>query len=302
MEETGAYGETLRRTFKTDVAPSFVARTLRHSKVAVTEIRCDNENTGMTLPIPREDAFLVTVQLKDVPLHGLFLDERRIQTGFLPAGTANIYDLRTSPVADSISAFHHVSFYLPRIALREVTEREAIPDTDGFDHNPGVGVKDPVLHSLARAMLACFRKPDLANRLFVDHVTIAATAHAVKSYACRHPPAGPCAHALSPLEAKRAREQIAEHLDGEITLETLSDETGMPPLDFAASFELGAGVSIHRWRSDLRIERARRMLQRGYDLETIARLLNYASGARFAADFKRRTGVAPSSDTPRNKL
>ncbi|NEI73904.1 helix-turn-helix domain-containing protein [Rhizobium lusitanum] len=76
----------------------------------------------------------------------------------------------------------------------------------------------------------------------------------------------------------------------------------MPPLDFAASFELGAGVSIHRWRSDLRIERARRMLQRGYDLETIARLLNYASGARFAADFKRRTGVAPSSDTPRNKL
>ncbi|TXI11452.1 MAG: AraC family transcriptional regulator [Rhizobium sp.] len=301
MEETGAYGETLRRTFKTEVAPSFVARTLRNSKVAVTEIRCDNENTGMTLPIPREDAFLVTVQLKDVPSHGLFVDDRRVPTSFLPAGTANIYDLRASPVADSISAFHHVSFYLPRIALREVTEREAIPDADGFDHNPGVGVQDPVLHSLARAMLACFRTPDLANRLFVDHVTIAATAHAVKRYACqqRSPHVG--AHALSPLEIRRAREQIAEHLDGDVPLESLSDETGLPPLDFAASFELSAGVSIHRWRSDLRIERAKRMLQKGYDLETTAKLLDYASTARFVADFRRRTGLDPATTAQAKK-
>jgi hypothetical protein len=153
MTEEGAYGETLRRTFKTETAPSFVSRRLKNAKVAVTEIRCDKEDTGLTEPIPVEDAFLVTVQLRDVAAHGLFVDGSRVRTEFLPAGTANIYDLRSSPIADSIRGFHHLSFYLPRAALLEVAELEGLPDADNFHHHPGLGVKDEVLHNLARAIL-----------------------------------------------------------------------------------------------------------------------------------------------------
>lgn len=273
MKEEGAYGETLRKTFKTDVAPSFVARTLKNAKVAVTEIRCDREDTGLTEPIPIEDAFLLTVQLRDVHAHGLFLDGRQVRTGFLPAGTANIYDLRSSPVADSISAFHHLSFYLPRAALLEVAEREDLPDVDGFDHNPGLGVKDDVLHNLARAILPCFRSPLASNRLLVDHVSIAATAHAIKTYARRGKSAAANVRHLSRNEGMRAKEHVAEHLDGDISLGELSADNQMSPLDFAASFEFSEGMSIHQWRVNLRTERMRRLLARGYDMPTIARML-----------------------------
>jgi hypothetical protein len=276
MKEEGAYGETLRRTFKTETAPSFVARTLKNAKVAVTEIRCDKEDAGLTEPIPVEDAFLVTVQLKDVHAHGLFIDGRRVRTEFLPAGTANIYDLRSSPVADSISSFHHLSFYLPRAALLEVAEREGLPDVDGFDQHPGLGVKDGILHNLARAILPCFRSPLVSNRLLVDHVSIAAAAHTIKTYAGCRKPVKPKVRPLSKGEDGGAKEHIAEHLDGEMSLSDLSDEMGMSPLDFAASFELSAGMSIHQWRANLRGERIRRLLERGYNFQTIARMLDIA--------------------------
>jgi AraC-like DNA-binding protein len=56
----------------------------------------------------------------------------------------------------------------------------------------------------------------------------------------------------------------------------------MSPLDFAASFELSAGTSIHQWRANLRAERVRRLLERGYDLQTIARMLEIGDDAREA--------------------
>ena len=42
-----------------ETAPSFLARSLRDNALAVTEIKCDIENNGLTAPIPCEDALLV---------------------------------------------------------------------------------------------------------------------------------------------------------------------------------------------------------------------------------------------------
>ena len=45
----------------------FVTRSLQTSKITVTEIKCDIVNNGLTAPIPREDAFLITVQTMGLP-------------------------------------------------------------------------------------------------------------------------------------------------------------------------------------------------------------------------------------------
>ena len=290
MDENGAYGERLRKTFKIDRAPSFVAKTLRNARIAVTEIRCDKANTGLSEPIPVEDAFLLTVQLRDVPAHGMFLDGQPVKTAILPAGTASFYDLRASPVADSLSAFHHVSFYVPRGALAAIAEKENIAAADSFNQNPGIGVQDPVLYDLVRAMLPCFRSPGLASPLFVDHLSVAAAAHAIKHHACnvRQPARAP--KTLSPAEQARAKEKLAAHADGDLRLEQLSEDSGMSPLEFAASFHRTVGCDIHAWRVGLRIERAERLLSRGYAPETIARLLGYEHVSLFVEEFRRSTG------------
>jgi AraC-like DNA-binding protein len=293
MEETGAYGERLRKTFKVMRAPSFVAKTLKNARIAVTEIRCDKTNTGLSEPIPVEDAFLMTVQLREVPAHDMFLDGKQVKTAFLPVGTASFYDLRTSPMANSISAFNHISFYVPRAALVAITEKEGIPPIDAFNHNPGVGVQDPVMHNLVRAMLPAFRSPGLANQLFVDHLTVAATAHAVRYHACTARQQTARRKSLSTPELSLAQERLSEHLDGHLRLEELSDEYGMSPLEFASAFEETVGRSIHAWQGDLRIERAERLIARGYDAETTSGLLGYQHSEDFVRDFFRRTGVDP---------
>ncbi|KSV63468.1 hypothetical protein N185_36090 [Sinorhizobium sp. GW3] len=296
MSDSGAYGERLRKTFKVARAPSFVSTTLKNARIAVTEIRCDIPDTGLSEPLPREDAFLLAVQLRDVPAHDLFLDGKQVKTAHLQAGTSSFYDLRTSPIANSISAFNHISFYVPRAALNEITEREGIPPVDSFDHDPGVGVQDMVLYGLVRALLPVFRSPGFSNELFVDHLTVAATAHAVKRYA-----SGSASgrieqpRAISAVARGRVQEKLAEHLSGNIRLDELSDECGMAPLQFATAFEISVGKSIHEWRGDLRIERARRLLERGHDAETTSAMLGYGDVTDFITDFMHKTGVDPQA-------
>jgi AraC-like DNA-binding protein len=302
MEETGAYGERLRKTFKVARAPSLVARTLKNARIAVTEIRCDKTNTGLSEPIPVEDAFLMTVQLRDVPAHDLFLGDRQVKTDFLPAGTASFYDLRSSPMANSISAFNHISFYVPRAALAEITEKEDLGPIDAFNHDPGIGVRDPILHNLVQVMLPAFRSPSAANQLFIDHLTVAATAHAVRQYGGRRSPPSIGRRKLSRRERTLAEDMLSARLDGNLSLDELSGGCSMSPLEFASAFEETAGVSVHAWRIGLRIERAKRLLARGYDAKTTSQLLGYGHLDEFIGDFCRKTGVdlrrAPTNERP----
>lgn len=295
MDDDGAYGERLRRTFKVSRAPSLVAKTLKNARIAVTEIRCDKANTGFSEPIPVEDAFLMTVQLRDVPAHGMFLDGRQVKTEHLAPGTVCFYDLRSSPMANSISAFHHISFYVPRAAITAIAEKEEIPAIDAFYPSPGIGADDPVLYNLVRAMRPAFRSPGLANRLFVDHLTVAATAHALRQHACADTRPDTYMKPLSRTGRTRVQEKLAEHLSGDISLEDLSGDSGMSPLALARAFESTVGQSVHVWRSDLRIDRAKRLLARGYDIENAADLLGYAHVSDFVQDFTLKTGIDPAT-------
>jgi AraC-like DNA-binding protein len=295
MAEDGAYGERLREIFGVNAAPAFVTRTLKKAQIAVTEIRCDMANTGFSKPIPVEDAFLVVVQLRDVPRHDMWLNGKAIDTVYLPAGTTNIYDLKSTPVANSISSFHHVSFYLPRLALNAIVEVEEIPSVEEFDHNPGRGVIDDVLHNLAVALLPSFRDPAKANKLFVDHMTVAAAAHAVKSYGnrVRKGQTDKC-FLLSPEQKARVEEMLADKIDGDIRLVQLADQSGMSGLQLMRSYQKTMGKSVHEWSSTLRVKRAKDLLLRkDSGLEEIARMAGYPSVDHFVAEFTRHVGIDP---------
>lgn len=296
MAEGGVYGERLRDTFGVNAAPAFVARTLKRTQIAATEIRCDMMDTGLSKPIPVEDAFLIVVQLRDVPIHGMWLDGKQIKTAFLPARTANIYDLRSTPIANSISPFHHVTFYLPRAALNAIVEAEDISSVDAFDNNPGCGVIDDVLYNVAVALLPSFRDPSKANKLFVDHMTIAAAAHAVRRYGNHvHKVLFDEASLLSREQRARVEEILASKIDGDIGLADLAEKGGMSCLQLIRSYELTTGKSIHEWSSMLRVERAKNLLLRndGSGLAEIARLAGYSSLDRFVAEFTHHVGTGP---------
>jgi AraC family transcriptional regulator len=147
--------------------------------LAVTKLKCDIENNGLSAPIPREDALPVILQLKFCPAHDLWIDGEPVKTAPLPAGAVSIYDLRTNPIANSISTFHNLHFYFPRAALDAINDAEGAPRCREIDHNPGEGFEDAIIRGLGLSLLHAFERPREANTLFVNHVTTATAAYVV---------------------------------------------------------------------------------------------------------------------------
>jgi hypothetical protein len=125
-------------------------------RLRVTEIRCDVENNGLSAPVPREDALLVTLQLKCCPAHDLWIDGKPAKTGPLSAGAVSINDLRASPIVNSISTFHNSHFYFPRAALNAINEAEGSSRCGEFAHNPARVSRTPSSKGWAVRLVARF--------------------------------------------------------------------------------------------------------------------------------------------------
>ena len=67
MSESGAYGRRLADRLHSETSRALVSRTLRKDVVGFTEIRSDHPTHAVSRPIPREDAFLIALQLRDFP-------------------------------------------------------------------------------------------------------------------------------------------------------------------------------------------------------------------------------------------
>ena len=67
MATSDAYGQRLGERMRVDNAPAIVARVLRKTDMAVTEIRCDHPLPRMSSSVQREDAYLVALRVRDFP-------------------------------------------------------------------------------------------------------------------------------------------------------------------------------------------------------------------------------------------
>lgn len=247
----GAFGDRLGNCFRLAEAPAFIAQGLDAGEVAVTRIRCERTNNGLTNPIPREDALLVAVQLRDCARHELWIDGRRRITGPLSAGVTCVYDLRTNPVAYSIDTFETLHFYLPARVLDAIADEEGWGDARGFAHEPGLGLLDPVAHHLALSLMPAFEHPGAATTLYVDYVVTAMAGHA--SRFGRRVIGRSSGKGLSLQQERRAKELLVAHADdGELTVARLVAACGLSASAFRRGFFAATGRRPHEWLADYR--------------------------------------------------
>ena len=124
---TEAYGQRLGEALRVENGPAIVTRALRTADIAVTEIRCDGPLPEMCGPIQREDAFLVTLHLRDARNREYWEDGRRAWACDLRAGESCLHDLKRDPTALPM-AFHSL-FFICRVrrwtrSLMRPTRRE----------------------------------------------------------------------------------------------------------------------------------------------------------------------------------
>jgi AraC family transcriptional regulator len=98
-EARAAYGMDFGRNFGLENVPAIITRALRKAPIAVTEVGSDRPQARHTGALPREDAYLLGLQLRDFPRHEYWEEGRQVEVHDLRAGETTFYDLKRDPVA-----------------------------------------------------------------------------------------------------------------------------------------------------------------------------------------------------------
>jgi AraC family transcriptional regulator len=258
---TEAYGQRLGEALRVENGPAIVTRALRKADIAVTEIRCDNPPPGMCGPLQREDAFLVSLHLRDSRNREYWEDGRRVSVCDLRAGESCLHDLKRDPTAFPDKAFHSLIFYLPRAALDAIADDANASRICNLSYEPGAGVNDVTISCLGGLLLPALSHPDQANPLFVDHVLLAVGVHIAQTYGGMRPMSRLARGGLAPWQERRARGILHASIKNGVALKEVARECGLSAGYFSHAFRRTLGVAPHKWLTKQRVELSKEKLR-----------------------------------------
>jgi AraC-like DNA-binding protein len=99
----------------------------------------------------------------------------------------------------------------------------------------------------------------------------------------------------SSMSMHRARERLRTGLDHSLSLDELARDVGVNKFVLIRRFRASMGATPHRYRTLMRIERARVLLARGVSMSETAHEVGFADQPHFSRAFKRVLGVTPGA-------
>jgi AraC family transcriptional regulator len=295
MPTSDGYGQRLAERLHLDQASVVITRGLRAADMAVTETQCDRPMPEMSGCLQREDAFLVTLTLRDFPNREYWEDGRLISVSDIRAGQTCIHDLKRDPVARLDKPHNVLFFYLHRNALNAIADDAEAPRIGDLIHEP-VAIDDTTVCGLGTAMLPALRHPGEANQLFVDHVLLALGTHVARTYGGMRPYSLPIRGGLTARQLRHAKELLASNLDGRVPLKQVAQDCGLSVSHFSRAFRRSVGAPPHKWLLARRVEVAKEKLRDArLSLAQVAVACGFSDQSHLTRVFTRMVGVSPGA-------
>jgi AraC-like DNA-binding protein len=92
---------------------------------------------------------------------------------------------------------------------------------------------------------------------------------------------------------RMARSFIDEHFAGSISLEELGRLTNLSPFHLHRVFRRQTGMPPHAYQTQVRVNRAKQLLLRGWPLAEVALATGFADQSHLTRHFRRLVGVTP---------
>lgn len=293
-EDGPAYGAHLASRFGLEKQQSHVTRAFRRGVLAVTQIESGIPTPAPTQSIGFDEAWLVGLQLRDVPDHELWQDGRPLKVETFDNRDTTFYDLRRNPVALVRRPYHCLQFYLPRSVLAETAQQNGVRFHGELNAHTGMKRRDPVMRALGEAILPTLARGYATDGLFIDHILQAAALHVVGRYGNCGPAAPRNVGGLAPWQERRAKEMMEAGLAGDVTLNALAQACGLSVAHFARAFRQSSGTSPHRWLRRQRVEKAMDMMARTtLSLAAIATACGFSDQSHFTRSFTALAGTSP---------
>ncbi|WP_441239371.1 helix-turn-helix domain-containing protein [Bradyrhizobium sp. 930_D9_N1_4] len=296
MTQAGVYGQRLGRGLHVKDAPVLITRSLRSAELAVTEVRNDNPAPEFSGSLPAEDAYLVSLKLRDYPACECWEEGRHVAREDIRAGATYLYDLKRDPRYVIDKPFHSLFFYLPRTAFADIARQPGAPRLSELSYEPGVGHDDAVIRHIGATLQEGLHRPDETNQLFVDHMMLALTAHVAQTYGGLKPVAEPNRGGLAPWQVKRACDRLDSDLSGKVALQRIAAELDLSVSHFSRAFRISTGLPPHQWLLRQRVKAAKQLMTvRDLPLSEIAISAGFANQSHFTRVFSSMVGVSPGA-------
>jgi AraC family transcriptional regulator len=293
---TGSYGRDLAKHWGLEDLPSIVTRSLRGAEIVVSDLRVDKPNGRLSDPLPRDDAYMICLVLRDLPQNSYWEEGREVGRYSLKRGQTAISDLRCEPAGLISQPIHTMLFHLPRAAINALADEISVPRVDELVFQPGVGMFDETIMHLGLSLMPALANPDRVSRLFMDHVTLALAAHCAQTYGGMQTLSKPLKGGLAPWQEKRSKEMLAGDLTGATPLHEIAGACGLSVSHFSRAFHKSTGLAPHAWLLHARVESAMAMLRTGdASLSTIARASGFADQSHLARVFTHQVGLSPGT-------
>ena len=278
---------------KPDADHPIEVQMLRKSEFFVTHLRCETGLTEISAPFPSERAFIVSLQLRELPFHALWLDGAPAHTGAYPKRAVSIVDLEQRPTVLLPTPFDVLQFHVSRAQLAQFASVNGFPSVETLTWPRGA--IDAVTDHLGRAFLPTLAHPEESNKLFLDHAALALMWH----FACAFGGMGALQSirgGLAPWQERRAKALMSSRMEGDISLGELADECRLSRSYFARAFKKSTGESPHRWLLGRRVETAKQMLLHSdAPLAEIALAVGFSDQSHLTKVFSRYAGATPGA-------
>ena len=273
-----------------------VIQTIQNNSLAATRCRRDVPFDAMTNLLPREDAYMIVIQIRGKNTRELWLDGRPIKTEPLHAGGVVFHDLRQSPQFFFHDPLDSVNYFLRRNTLDIIAEDAGAPRISDLQFIPGVGVMDHVVAELTRLLLPVFDTPDRVSLLFADYVSLALGSHVAQAYGGMKSVVALRQGGLAAWQERRAKELISANLEGNLSTGDVARECSLSAGHFARAFRRSTRLSPHQWLVWCRVEKAHGLLRDGgLSLAEIARACGFADQSHFTRAYTRLRGISPGA-------
>ena len=292
--EPQAFGHRMAGYLRPDRAHPIEVQTLRKERLAVTRLRCETGLTEISTPIPYEEAFIVILQLRDLPAHELWFDGRPIPVGHYPERAVSILDLEQRPSALLQNPFDCMHFHVSRSILDEIADDYGARRIGGLTWPHGA--VDPVTNHLGLTVLPALEHPEQGHRLFLDYAAFALNSHFAQTYGGMRSAPAPASGGLAPWQERRSKELISSRLDGDVSLAELASECRLSRSHFGRAFKKTTGHSPHVWLLRRRVDSAKRMLVESETaISEVALACGFADQSHLTKVFSKFVGATPGA-------
>ena len=294
MQEHTELANPIAGAMRLDGTQTLCVRPLQKPALTISRTRCDRPDHGMTSPFPRENSYLITLQLSRFCTKQLWLGGRALPPSACPEGTFSVLHLELEPTAYLLSAFDTVQFYLPQAILDEIADDCASNRIGPLSCPAGVALADPVVRQLTACLLPALEQPGQVNRLFVDYVTLALFTHLACTYGGMRDASRLHQGGLAPWQERLAKEIINAHLAEDLPLGRIAQECGLSLSHFSRAFKRSTGLPPHRWLVERRLTHAKAlMLDSTLSLAAIALACGFSDQSHLSRLFAQKVGMPP---------